>query len=126
VERRDSKTMEDQTHVSSTAREFISAEEAIAMLPDHEYIHTFVQAGSPGQCTLIGTEWKKAEVIKAIKEGSVELAGPMASEMKHGLVVMRSGCTALFVETGASADEVLDALAGENEEPHEELDDGTW
>lgn len=79
---------------SEVRREFLTVEQALAMLPDGDFIHTF--RNSPG--TLLGADWSRAEIEKAIRETDCrELAGQIATDMKHGLVIQRGGN--LFIAT---------------------------
>lgn len=64
-------------------RKFITAEEAIGLLPDKDSIHTFYDVMS----TLFGADWSRADVIKELnKPGMViEIAGELARGMNHGI-----------------------------------------
>jgi hypothetical protein len=68
---------------------------AIAMIPDQEMIHTF---RNPGIGMLVGADWDRQELIKLIKNSKVELSGPEAASMKHGLV-LKDEYGYLFIET---------------------------
>lgn len=72
----------------------LTAEQAKQLLPAKEYIHTFRSA--PG--ILVGADWKKTELEAEIEKCCCELAGPAATEMKHGLCIHVDG-KPLFVET---------------------------
>lgn len=56
----------------------LSADEAIAMLPDSDTIHTFRQP-APGM--LVGADWSRDEMIAHIGFHGTELAGPTATEV---------------------------------------------
>lgn len=73
----------------------LSAEDAIAMLPDGDYVHTF----RSGSFMLVGADHSRTDLIETIKTASVrELAGEVATSMRHGLAVKdRTGW--LFVAT---------------------------
>lgn len=73
----------------------LTADEAIAMLPDGGTVHTFRQP-APGM--LVGTDWDRDEVIAHIGFHGAELSGPTATGMGHGLVI-RDLVGVLFVET---------------------------
>lgn len=75
-------------------RVVLTTEQAKAMLPDKEYVHTFRCAPN----ILIGAEWRKAELETEIDKCRCELAGPLASEMGHGLAIFTAEGH-LFVET---------------------------
>ena len=68
----------------SDDREFLTFEQAEAMLPDGDVIHTF---RNPGANALIGADWPRADVLQKLRDGKPELAGGMATRMGHGLVV---------------------------------------
>lgn len=74
-------------------RVVVPFEEAVAMLPDGDDIHTF--RSSP-MC-LIGADWRREQIIEAIRDGGVELAGPTATSMGHGLVLCND--RTLFIAT---------------------------
>lgn len=75
-------------------RVMLSFEDAVAMLPDGEFIHTF----RPGRGFALGADWEREEIIQAIKTGSPELSGETATAMGHGLVIQNNG-SYLFIET---------------------------
>lgn len=77
----------------------LSADAAIAMLPDGDYIHTFRSGGA----MLFGADHARADLIETIKSAAArELAGPAATSMHHGLAVKdRHGW--LFVATREEA-----------------------
>ena len=77
----------------------LSYDEAVAMLPGTDEIHTFIQQG----IALIGADWPRETVLDLLKVGSPELAGEMATRMGHGLVAYR-GCQPVFIETKEEAD----------------------
>jgi hypothetical protein len=61
-------------------------------------VHTFL--GGSGM--LIGACWPRRKVLSAIKKYGVELSGPMATGMNHGLVLF-DDTGALFLETSSTA-----------------------
>ncbi len=75
-------------------RVILTKEEAIEMLPEGEYIHTFRNSSF----VLIGADINRGDVIKAIQEYEVELSGSMATNMGHGMVLVDNH-GALFIET---------------------------
>lgn len=79
-------------------RKILTKEQAIALLPDKDFIHTFV--GIPN--VLIGTDWEREEIIDAINSHTCEVGGQMCRALGHGLAVMRKG-DPLFVETKKGA-----------------------
>lgn len=55
------------------------------MLPDGDYVHTFVNAG-PG--VLIGADWERESVLERFRDKEKqppELSGPMATNAGHGI-----------------------------------------
>ena len=75
-------------------RVFLSQEEATAMLPDGEYIHTFRGGGM----TLLGAEWDRQDIIDAFGKYKLELSGDIATSMGHGVCFIDNH-GAVFVET---------------------------
>lgn len=76
-------------------REYVEYEDAVAMLPDGDQIHTLRQGGSG---MTFGADWGRENILAVLKAGRPELAGPRATNMNHGLVLYdESG--ALFIET---------------------------
>jgi hypothetical protein len=73
----------------------LTFEEAVAMLPDGEDIHT---QRNPGIGMFIGADWSRDRLIEHIRKHGAELAGPIATAMGKGLVV-KDDNGPLFVET---------------------------
>lgn len=72
----------------------LSTKDALAMLPDGAFIHTF--RGSGG--VMLGADWNRKAVVAAIKEFGCELSGPLATAMRHGICLTdKTGM--LFIET---------------------------
>lgn len=82
----------------SDEREFLTPEQAEAMLPDGERIHTFRAAGF----TMIGADWPREKLIELFRQYTPELSGPGATGMKHGLCVIDDKGP-LFIETKPSS-----------------------
>ena len=78
-------------------RTFITAEQAISVLPDSEYIHTFRSA----VCSIVGTDWTRDEIIKSIEcADHIELSGETARAMGHGICIYNNDAEdLLFIET---------------------------
>lgn len=74
--------------------EILTEEQALAMLPDGDCIHTRVQAGF----ALLGADWNRKGILDLIGEGICKVAGPMATASGHGLVVW-DGKKNVFIET---------------------------
>lgn len=66
-------------------RKFLTYDEAVAMLPDGDDIHTFVSGGM-----LIGADWGRQSILDLLKTGKPELSGGMAASMGHGIVAWRN------------------------------------
>ena len=81
-------------------RRFINADEAISLLPDGDEIHTTIQKGM----MFIGADWSREDIIDKIqKSGRIEITGPHARAMGHGLALFGKNAKyqsdILFVET---------------------------
>lgn len=76
-------------------RKPLTTEEAIQMIPEGEFVHTFRQ-GSSGM--LIGADWGRADLIAEIKKWGCELAGDTARLLNHGLA-LRDDLGCLFIQT---------------------------
>jgi hypothetical protein len=75
-------------------RVFLSFDEAVAMLPDKPDIHTFRNLSF----MLIGADWSRPDIESVLRKHKPELAGEMATNMGHGLVVIDE-IGSLFIET---------------------------
>lgn len=89
-------------------RRSIPTQEAISLLADEEYIHTFI--GLPN--VLIGADWKREDVVRAIYEHRCEVGGSMCRRLGHGLVILK-GNDPLFVEVDNDKLKELDRGAEE-------------
>lgn len=79
---------------STDERVTLTFEEAEAMLADGDLVHTMRSAGN----LVIGADWPRADLLAAMREApSIQLAGPAATQMGHGLAVQVDGW--LFVKT---------------------------
>ncbi|MBP8293900.1 MAG: hypothetical protein KAX65_14075 [Caldilineaceae bacterium] len=85
-------------NVDENGREFLSFDEALALLADGDMIHTFRAAGP----VLIGGDWDRDAIIAALRQGEPERTGPMASAMKHGLA-LTDAHGVLFIATKPQA-----------------------
>ena len=75
----------------------LTTEQALALLPDKERIHTFRSTLGPGSSILLGADWDRETLEELIANSRCELAGPMATGMGYGLVVFDE-IGPLFVE----------------------------
>ena len=62
-------------------RKVITFDQAVSMLPDGDTVHTFLQAGFG----LIGADWPRENILADFEKYEVELTGPAATAMDHGL-----------------------------------------
>lgn len=83
----------------SDEKQFLTAEEAEAMLPDGEYIHTF---SNPDAGIILGADTKREKIIELLrqKSGKIEVAGETAQRMNHGIALIEDG-RRLFIATKA-------------------------
>lgn len=71
--------------MTTEERIVLTPEEAIAMLPEGELVHTF-RNPSPG--AMFGSDWSRASIEEEIRNAAYrELAGPIMTDMGHGLVL---------------------------------------
>ena len=65
-------------------RRFLTADEAISLLPDGDEIHTTIQKGM----MFIGADWSREDIIDKIQKSErIEITGPNARAMGHGLAL---------------------------------------
>lgn len=103
----------------SRKRRYITADEAITLLPEKEYIHTFIHTPP----ALVGADWERQDVIDKLKTADkIEIAGEQSRMMGHGLAVYNDDAKylsdVLFIETDT---EKLDAF----DNPSEDLEELT-
>ena len=74
----------------------LSYDEAVAMLPDREKVHTFRQGG----LGLLGADWPREKILAAIKEhlDTLNETEGVSKRMGHGLVLV-DDTGPLFIET---------------------------
>jgi hypothetical protein len=73
----------------------LSYDEAVALLPEGERIHTFLDSG----IALIGADWDRGDVLALLRETNRrEVTGPAAQSMGHGLAADRDG-SPVFIAT---------------------------
>lgn len=81
-------------------RKFITVDEAVDLLPEGDYIHTFFNM----PFGLLGADWSREDVIDKFKTSDkIELTGEQARSLGHGLAVYNNDTKKqseiLFVET---------------------------
>jgi hypothetical protein len=73
----------------------LTYDEAVALLPEGERIHTFPGGG----LALIGAGWDRADVLALLESTDRrEVTGPAAQSMGHGLAAYRGG-QPVFIQT---------------------------
>ena len=78
------------------AEELLTVEQAVALLPDGDDIHTMVQSGG----MTIGADWSRESVLELLATTSrIEVGGPNCQAMGHGLIAWRPNGRPLFIET---------------------------
>ena len=75
----------------------LSYDEAVALLPDGDTVHTFLSSS----VALIGADWSRADILALLREAGheIEVTGPAAQSMGHGLAAYRADGTPVFIET---------------------------
>jgi hypothetical protein len=69
--------------------------EAVALLPDGERIHTFLDAG-----VLVGADWGRAKILRLLAATDRrEVTGPAAQAAGHGLAAYREDGVPVFIRT---------------------------
>lgn len=89
-------------------KKLLTYEQAIAMLPDGESIHTLRNFYSG----LIESDWDREKLLDAIKTGQPQIGGYMSRKIGHGLVIF-TGEEQLFIETKKNAPEEFEKNAPE-------------
>jgi hypothetical protein len=78
----------------------LSYDEAVAMLPDGDRIHTFLDAGG----VPIGADWDRAQILALLETTERrEVTGSSAQSFGHGLAAYREDSTPVFIKTRAGA-----------------------
>lgn len=80
--------------MNDNERKVLTRQEADAMLKEGDRVHTF--SGSGG--LIIGCEVAREQILKLADGGRVELAGPSAAAMRHG-IAYNDGGKWYFAET---------------------------
>lgn len=93
---------------------YITADQAISVLPEGDSVHTFYNPGFG----LVGADWSREDIIEKIRSSEiVELTGKIARGMKHGICAYNKDTKfqsdILFIETD---EEKISALEKELEE----------
>lgn len=72
-------------NITEDGRTQLTFDEAVALLPDGDNVHTFLDGGF----ALIGADWRRDQILDLFRNGQPELSGPSATASGHGLVVSR-------------------------------------
>ena len=84
----------------------ITADEAISLLPEGEYVHNFMQGGM----ALIGCDYERAEAESALRTAiEIEIAGSMARSMKHPIACWKTNKSVSFFEADMKRLEAFEA-----------------
>ena len=99
------------------SKRFITYEEAVALLPDTEMVHTFINASFG----LMGADWSREEILEKLKKSDIiEMTGKMARKSGHGICAYNKDIKyqneILFIETDMDKLERFDPRNGENDE----------
>lgn len=95
-------------------KRYITYEEAVSLLPDGDYVHTFYN----GLFGLLGADWSREEILDKLRKSEViELTESQARAMKHGMCAYNKDTKyhsdILFIETDADR---LEEFDGGNED----------
>lgn len=79
---------------------FLTAEQAMSILPDRDSIHTFYNSAS----CLIGADWSRTDIVDKLRKSDViELTGELARRSGHGICAYNKDTKfhdqILFIET---------------------------
>jgi hypothetical protein len=75
----------------------LTADEAISLLPEGEYVHNYM---NPNSGMFLGCDFERENAEKHIREAlQCEIGGPSCQRMKHGLVVWKNEKELSFFET---------------------------
>ncbi len=85
---------------NDTTKRIITYEEAVGVLPNEDFIHTFRNANFG----LIGADWSRAEILDKLNNSEIiELTGETARGMGHGICAYNKDAQymqdVLFIET---------------------------
>ena len=83
-------------------KRYITYDEAVSLLPDGDYVHTFYNQ----PWGLMGADWNKEEILEKLRKSDfIELTGAQARAMNHGMCAYNKNTKwqseVLFIETDA-------------------------
>lgn len=93
---------------------YLTKEQAASILPDGDSIHTFYNPGFG----LVGADWSRESLLDKLEKSDIlELTGPMAREMGHGMCAYdktaKTQADILFIETDEEKLAALEKELGE-------------
>lgn len=98
------------------SKKYLTLQQAIDLLPDSEYVHTFYNNPVVG---LFGADWDKNDVIKKMKSSQrLELTGETARKMGHGVCAYNDGARQddiLFIETDKDKLDAFDPMGDDDD-----------
>lgn len=68
--------------MNNEAKRYVTYEEAVSLLPDGEYIHTFT---NPAMDLMVGADWSREEILDKLRRSTIERTGPGARSLGHGI-----------------------------------------
>lgn len=96
-------------------KQYVTAEQAISVLPDGDAVHTFYNPGFG----LVGADWSRDDILDKLRSSDIiELTGPGARGIGHGICAYNKDAKyqsdILFIETDearvAALENELEAL----------------
>ena len=76
--------------------QLLTYDEAVALLPDGDTIHTYLDGGF----ALLGADWRRPDILTLLEMTSRrEVTGGAAQSMGHGLAAFRADGAPVFIET---------------------------
>ena len=76
--------------------QLLTYDEAVALLPDGDEIHTFLDGG----IALVGAHWPRQQILDLLRSTDRrEVTGPAAQSMGHGLAAFGPGGEPVFIAT---------------------------
>ena len=98
-------------------KRYLTYEEAVALLPDCEYVHTFYNHGFG----LVGADWGREEILDKLRKSEViELTGEQARALGHGICAYAKDAKyqseILFIETDSEKLKKFDPKGDGDEE----------
>lgn len=74
----------------------LTYDEAVALLPDEDQIHTIIDAGG----IRLGADWDRADILDLLRTSPHrDVTGPAAQSIGHGLAAANADGRLIFIET---------------------------